>query len=522
MNAGRLSQLLMWCSKNGISIDPDIHFVDDPHTGIAVFSNRPIASCTTLATIPKSALLSVRSCSVSEHIPFVPYGHGAHLALSFALHAELARGEHSKWFGYLQSLPQRPVPIAIFWGIADALLAGEDAREARMWITGTSVDEELVDENGNDYLDEARKYYQDVVQPVLARLRISSTLGSFLHAYSLVSSRAFLVDAYHGLSMVPIADAFNHASDNHVHLESDFDVCPICGDLAECSHDRGDASNARRPHEPQSRTTANMDTVDMCTNRAVPVHAEVFNTYGSRLGNAALLARYGFALDENGYDAVTLHKEDIWGASVVAGGYENGHAAQRAPISEEFLTDVYREWSRSRWSLAVDVSVLVYVPEGLYTISGCARRMYINNDVQVSVQAWLCCAICTIILGGEDASLDTEDIVMVLGKAMSAQVQIESALQGDDEAHTTLDIDEEALTVVNHTARTLSLLCTRRSTNKAHNMEELDNLLNVLPENRLLTRWAISLVLAERAVLESCAAAWQGLVDVLESSRHTA
>ena len=33
------------------------------------------------------------------------------------------------------------------------------------------------------------------------------TLAGFLHAYSLVSSRAFLVDAYHGLAMVPIADA---------------------------------------------------------------------------------------------------------------------------------------------------------------------------------------------------------------------------------------------------------------------------------------------------------------------------
>jgi hypothetical protein len=32
------------------------------------------------------------------------------------------------------------------------------------------------------------------------------TLGGFFRAYSLVSSRAFLIDAYHGLAMVPIAD----------------------------------------------------------------------------------------------------------------------------------------------------------------------------------------------------------------------------------------------------------------------------------------------------------------------------
>jgi hypothetical protein len=29
----------------------------------------------------------------------------------------------------------------------------------------------------------------------------------FCHAYSLVSTRAFWVDAYHGLAMVPVADA---------------------------------------------------------------------------------------------------------------------------------------------------------------------------------------------------------------------------------------------------------------------------------------------------------------------------
>lgn len=34
-----------------------------------------------------------------------------------------------------------------------------------------------------------------------------TSLSGFCHAYSLVSSRAFWVDAYHGLSMVPIADA---------------------------------------------------------------------------------------------------------------------------------------------------------------------------------------------------------------------------------------------------------------------------------------------------------------------------
>ncbi len=40
-----------------------------------------------------------------------------------------------------------------------------------------------------------------------------------LHAYSLVSSRAFQVDGYHRTALVPLADLFNHQEANHVAFE---------------------------------------------------------------------------------------------------------------------------------------------------------------------------------------------------------------------------------------------------------------------------------------------------------------
>ncbi|KAG9312906.1 hypothetical protein JVU11DRAFT_6339 [Chiua virens] len=83
--------------------------------------------------------------------------------------------------------------------------------------------------------DEIRQYYHDVVEPtfsaVLTNPGLQHTLShdrpdtsadsaadsdpnlygvsfpAFCHAYSLVSTRAFWVDSYHGLAMVPIADA---------------------------------------------------------------------------------------------------------------------------------------------------------------------------------------------------------------------------------------------------------------------------------------------------------------------------
>lgn len=72
-----------------------------------------------------------------------------------------------------------------------------------------------------------RQFYTDTVLPTLSESRWrakfpsppAASFAGFLHSYSLVSSRSFLVDAYHALAMVPIADAFNHTAENHVHLE---------------------------------------------------------------------------------------------------------------------------------------------------------------------------------------------------------------------------------------------------------------------------------------------------------------
>ena len=44
------------------------------------------------------------------------------------------------------------------------------------------------------------------MEPFLSSESAVVSLKGYHHAYSLVTSRAFLVDGYYGLSMVPIAD----------------------------------------------------------------------------------------------------------------------------------------------------------------------------------------------------------------------------------------------------------------------------------------------------------------------------
>ena len=109
----------------------------------------------------------------------------------------------------------------------------EDGTEALQWLRGTEVAKimnTLTEENkslivrmvyryfavnAKSFLqDELRDYYREVAEPFIHRHSNAITsqheivpmLHGFYRAYSLVSSRAFVVDAHHGLCMVPVAD----------------------------------------------------------------------------------------------------------------------------------------------------------------------------------------------------------------------------------------------------------------------------------------------------------------------------
>lgn len=236
--------LLDWCSANGIRIHPNLRIIHDEKMGICVHAaNDPIMSDQSLVVIPKSAVLSARSCTLADHIPHAPYGHDATLTLALALYSEQLLLYRSRWTGYLQSLPteQNWHGIALFWGAATlrdplssqgttddgrrvesgGLDRDSDTVEARRWLRGTEAETYLLlrDPPRTPLLDDISGFYSSVAAPLLERVGLSGSERGFQHAYALVSSRAFMVDAYHGLAMVPIADAFNHTQENSIHLE---------------------------------------------------------------------------------------------------------------------------------------------------------------------------------------------------------------------------------------------------------------------------------------------------------------
>jgi len=155
LESEKVPRLLEWCRANGVQIDPRVSIVQNPATGdITVYNTSVeyISNSTTLVTIPKSSILSIRSCSLSQilagafhsrGIGIPPYGHEAKLALALALYSELLWKYASRWEGYLQSLPLQIVPIALFWGYEyeDEPSSADMARfEMRSWIVGTELE----------------------------------------------------------------------------------------------------------------------------------------------------------------------------------------------------------------------------------------------------------------------------------------------------------------------------------------------------------------------------------------------
>ncbi|KAF8959934.1 hypothetical protein BDZ97DRAFT_1365609 [Flammula alnicola] len=222
----RVKVLLEWCAANSIFIDSQIRVGSNSQAGIGVFSEDcfiPPQTTRALVRIRKDSVLSVRTCSLAGVIPSNPYGLAAQLSLSLALHVEILKGRQSRWHGYLQSLPVGVMDLPLFWDLHTDANENEDGSGALTWLRGTEARKIIFGrtENGATKLEEVTCFYYDVAKPLLlhytevwrqdASTRMP-TLLDFYRAFSLVSSRAFLVDAYHGLSMVPIADAYvmNH------------------------------------------------------------------------------------------------------------------------------------------------------------------------------------------------------------------------------------------------------------------------------------------------------------------------
>ncbi|KAK4721444.1 hypothetical protein R3W88_011677 [Solanum pinnatisectum] len=267
-------------------------------------------------TIPKESCLTVKTSGARQMIEESDLE--GILALAVVIMYERSLGPLSPWFGYLQLLPYSE-PIPLLWSLSqiDSLL------------TGTELHKIVKDDKALIYED-----WKECIEPLLTSVSLQLKAEHFgvteyLAAKSLIASRSFEIDDYHGCGMVPLADLFNHktgAEDVHftssyAELNNDADnenhgndkthsggECLQMSDL-ESSHSEldNDAHNDKHGNDDNEPTKVNSRDESI---------SGVFNTYGS-LGNAALLHRYGFAEPDNQYDIVNLDLELVlqWSSS---------------------------------------------------------------------------------------------------------------------------------------------------------------------------------------------------------------
>ncbi|KAF8582760.1 SET domain-containing protein [Ramaria rubella] len=485
---------LCWCTEHGIEIDERLEIRVSPlDDSMSVFSraNASIGIGESLVSIPKSIVFSAKNCTRSRDVP-ASSCHDPSLELSLAFMLEVSVGPSSPWHGYISSLPKDAIDIAMFWGIN----GDRDGIEARKWLQGTEAEKILSPHLGQKPLDRINTYFVHTVEPTLRRLSLPRTLKDFHHAYSIVSSRAFLIDAYHGLSLVPIADAFDHVEDNQVHLESDYHVCVTCGSLEECGHDTTDNLD-NSPAVAYNK----VDTCEMVANLPIGPGEEVFNTYEKGLTNAQLLCQYGFILDGNENNTVTWSVDELI--------FDAAKPEKTFALWRELAT----EWtSQGKW----DDSQLVYTPcrdevdeDGVPKGSlGPCWQLDLNADGQISHELWLL----VFAFVSADVDVGTHEARTRAVQVARAQARIESELSREatkvdpeDECRRTLDLTQKV-------AERIVQICewTMGSAHCAGISEErLGDILDEMDMERRLTRRAICYALEERKMLQTCCIVWR-------------
>nr|GMD49568.1 ribosomal lysine N-methyltransferase 3 [Ipomoea batatas] len=282
-----------------------------------------------VAKIPKESCLTIKTCGARQMIEEAELD--GYLGLAVALMYERSLGPVSPWLVifsccHILSLFRcfgRSLKSTLF-----SLALSSTRGNTPLLTLIIKEDKVLIHED-----------WKECIRPLLDNASLGLNpegfgIEEYFAARSLISSRSFQIDDYHGFGMVPLADLFNHKTGaEDVHFTS------ISSD-SESDSDADDNNNnteyennsdhepiSENPHsEGDSLSGSDLDSSSMSGNdptalemimvKNVKAGVEVFNTYGY-IGNAALLHRYGFTEPDNPYDILNLDLELVlqWSSS---------------------------------------------------------------------------------------------------------------------------------------------------------------------------------------------------------------
>lgn len=269
-----------------------------------------------------------------------------------------------------------------------------------------------------DQQDDLKRFYETTkhILPPTPSHPGASPVEAYLHAYALVTTRAFLIDLYHTLAFVPFADILNHSSRPHTSLASDDFVCHLCGSLAQCPHDDAkDHVPLRLAHlDPRTRAKLELepDTVEMRIETRVSTGEEVMNTYGEGISDERLLVEWGFTAGGYRGDGIVWELEEVLDNEELREVWEgvvDRRVVARAALS---MSDHHRVRSLrdelddkdedDSWHLIAPPASTVSEP----------RMLNLNQDGQVSLNIWI--AYCLPLLTAQQLALAPDDLDKIL------------------------------------------------------------------------------------------------------------
>lgn len=337
----KYDNLIKYMVDNEINLSKSIEIRSSDLGGVGVFAKIDIPPDTLLLQVPKSEVLSPSTCGIANLL------HSAQLdgmiGLTVAYIFEKCQGKASPWFEYLETIHSSE-SLPRFW-----------SNKEKSQFSGTEI--EFM---GGLDTEEINDVFENSVLPFM-RQNISCfpnnekymNIQGYIEAVEQVSSRAFEVDVFRGLSLVPGACLFNHGGYESVHFVSQSEVCDICGE-EYCDHIAYEEIEQARNHMKNSSQaignekeieTHDMkilnikdlhtldsklldsesieeensdeedddndeypDTCDIVSVKLIPKGTEILNTYGY-YSNGILLARYGFAIWDNPHETISVTKE---------------------------------------------------------------------------------------------------------------------------------------------------------------------------------------------------------------------
>ncbi|KAG0047851.1 hypothetical protein BGZ83_007185 [Gryganskiella cystojenkinii] len=351
-----LSAFLTWAEENEILWDNTAIEIKESKHGLGVFAKKSLEAGSHVVQVPKAIVLSVETTGIANLLEDEEIE--GYIGLTMGCMYELARGSQSPWSAYLALLLKRPPQMATS--------LSEDKRQMMKLCEAYQDIEADIKDMKEDYdsivvpfLEKNKDVFTDVIRSEFFSFEAFKTMTA------IVSSRSMDVDNFHVSALVPFADFPMPNSDYLTHE----DVCEICGALA-CEHmeDDGDdedeemmseedddespelvgADDDDEPPmltenvtaESKKRTSLDKkldsdddqkmeedeeweddeddedddeeinDTCDITLDDDIKKGEEITRHYGP-YPNKVLLSKYGFAVEDNPHDTVTIQLEMV-------------------------------------------------------------------------------------------------------------------------------------------------------------------------------------------------------------------